>query len=142
MDLKTTIQKIIELAGFGDFSVDYDKENRKVSIFINEGDWLKDWLPSLVTNFSHLIKLLAKKAGEENVFIDINNYRREREQIIVDLARAAARKVLISRTEVKLPAMNAYERRLIHVELSTRPDVKTESQGEGTERCVIVKPLE
>jgi len=138
MDLKTTIQKIIELAGFGDFSVDYDKENRKVSIFINEGDWLKDWL----TNFSHLIKLLAKKAGEENVFIDINNYRREREQIIVDLARAAARKVLISRTEVKLPAMNAYERRLIHVELSTRPDVKTESQGEGTERCVIVKPLE
>ena len=33
--------------------------------------------------------------------------------------------------------MNAYERRLVHTELATRPDVKTESIGEGSERHIV-----
>jgi predicted RNA-binding protein Jag len=37
--------------------------------------------------------------------------------------------------------MNAYERRLIHAELAARPDVKTESLGEGRGRYVVVKPI-
>mgnify|MGYP001613694030 FL=1 len=89
----------------------------------------------------HLARMVAKKNGVENIFIDINNYRKERENIIVELAKASARKALLAKEEIKLPPMNAYERRLIHVELSTRPDVKTESMGEGRERYVVVKPL-
>ncbi|TSC82531.1 MAG: spoIIIJ-associated protein, partial [Parcubacteria group bacterium Gr01-1014_19] len=84
----------------------------------------------------------AKKHGiEANLFVDINNYRKERENLIVEIAKAAARKVTMTKAEVKLPAMNSYERRLIHMELSTRPDVKSESMGEGKERYVIVRPI-
>lgn len=139
--MKTTIQKIIELAGFNDYSIDLDQENRKLTIFINEGEWFKEWIPRLVNDFSHLVKILASKLNTETVFIDVNNYRKERENIITDLAKAAARKVIISKGEVKLPAMNAYERRLIHMELATRPDVQTESEGEGMNRCVVIRPL-
>ncbi len=73
--------------------------------------------------------------------MDINNYRRERERLISELAKAAARKALMNKQEVKLPAMNAYERRIIHLELASRPDVKTESYGEGRERYIVVKPI-
>ena len=38
--------------------------------------------------------------------------------------------------------MNAYERRLVHVELAVHPDVRTESEGDGRERCVVIKPIE
>ncbi len=139
--IKSTIQKILELAGFSDFSIDLDQENRKITIFINEGDWLKEWLPRLVGDLSHLVRVLAKKQNLETIFVDINSYRKERENIITDLAKAAARRAVITKSEVRLPAMNAYERRLVHTELSARPDVKTESQGDGIDRSVIIHPL-
>ncbi len=140
--LKQIIQQILEKVGLKDFSIEADSENRKISILINnEGEWLKEWLPRLVSEFNYLINIIHKKTSEESVFVDINNYRKERERLIIEIAKAAARKALLTKGEIKLPAMNAYERRLIHVELSTRPDVKTESVGTGQERGVIVKPI-
>lgn len=141
-EFKTKIKTLLDLLQLNEPSVDFDSENKKITIFANEGDWLKKHLPYLVADFERIANLLAKKYGiEENIFVDINNYRKERENLIVELAKAAARKVLLTKEEVKLPAMNAYERRLVHMELSTRPDVKSESLGEGPERHVIVKPL-
>jgi len=140
--LQQTMQKILELVGFSDFKVDLEPEGRRLTIFINEGEWFKNWLPRLITDLTLLARLVNKRNGQDQpVYLDINNYRKEREQLIVDLARAAARKVLLTKAEVQLPAMNAYERRLIHTELASRPDVKTESSGERAERRVVVKPL-
>ncbi len=139
---KEQVKKLVEMTGLNEPSVDFDPENRKIIIFANEGDWFKKHLPYVVSDLERLINLLSKKHGiEETVFVDVNNYRKERENIIVELAKAAARKVQLTKSEVKLPAMNAYERRLVHMELSTRPDVKSESLGEGRDRHVIVKPL-
>lgn len=139
-ELKQTIQKLLELGDFSDFSVETDLEGRRISIFIHDID-LSDFLPKLIWDFEHIVNLVAKKNNLDSFVVDINNYRRERERLIGELAKAAARKVLLNKEQVALPAMNAYERRLIHLELASRPDVKTESAGEGKERHVIVKPL-
>jgi len=140
--LQDKLKKIIELMGFSDFSVNYEAESNHFLIFINEGDIFKKFLPSFVTNLDHLVKLMANKIGETGiVFIDVNNYRRERENLILELARAASRKAATTREEVALPAMNAYERRLVHLEVSLHPDVKTESVGEGRSRYIVVKPI-
>jgi len=141
-EFQTQLKTLFERIGFHEPSLTFDFENRKVDVFIAEGEWFKKWLPSLVHDFDHVVKLLARKAGFENFFIDINNYRKERERLIVELAKAAARKASVGRELVRLPAMNAYERRLVHVELAVHPNVRTESEGEGKERCVIVKPIE
>lgn len=134
-------KKILELMGFSDFSVDAEPEGRRLRIFINEGDWFKPWVPKVVADLEHVLRLSAKKEDAEYVFVDVNNYRKERERLIIEIAKAAARKAVISKADVPLPAMNAYERRLVHTELGTRPDVKTESVGAGGERYVIVKPM-
>ncbi len=138
--LQDKLKKLIELMSFTDFSVNYEAESNRFLIFINESDIFKKFLPSFVTNLDHLVRLMANKSGEvKSIFIDINNYRRERENLILELARAAARKVVATKQEVPLPAMNAYERRLIHLELSSHPDVKTESIGEGKSRYIVIK---
>lgn len=139
--LHTQVENLIKKLGLNETAVDIDAEGRKISVFVNEGDWFKDWTPRIIGDLEHLLRLLAKKSDHAGFFVDINNYRKERERIIIELAKAAARKVLIAKTEVRLPAMNAYERRLVHVELAIHPEVKTESIGEGVERCVIVKPI-
>lgn len=141
-EFKAKIKNLLELMGLNEPSVAFDTENHKLTIFSNEGEWFKKHLPYVVADLERFANLLAKKHGlEENIFVDVNNYRKEREALIVELAKAAARKALLSKQEVKLPAMNAYERRLVHMELSTRPDVKSESSGEGPERYVTVKPI-
>ncbi len=141
--LQDKLKKLIELMGFADFSINYESGSNRFLIFINEGDFFKKLLPNFVTNLDYLVKLIASKTeGLGAVFIDINNYRKERESLILELARAASRKATATKQEVSLPAMNAYERRLIHLELSSHPDVRTESVGEGRERYIIIKPIQ
>ncbi len=139
-ELKEIIQKLLELAGFTDFSVDIEPAGKRITIFIHGID-LSGFLPKLIWDFEQLFNLMAKRKGLENFVVDLNNYRRERERLLIELAKAAARKALLNKESIDLPAMNAYERRLIHVELASRPDVKTESSGEGKERHVVVKPI-
>lgn len=140
-NLEQTVAKMVELMGLSGVEVAFDKENKKLSILAGEEEWLKRHIPELVKDFKHLINIIARKRGEESYFVDINNYRKEREYLIAALAKAAAQKTTSTKQEVRLPAMNSYERRLVHTELAMRPDVKTESMGEGRERCVVVKPL-
>jgi len=137
--LKQAIQKIFDVSGLS-YSVDIDEEGKRVNIFIHEESIKKDF-PKLVFEVEHLVQVMAKKLGIDRVNVDLNGYKKERENLIVELAKATARKVVVEKKEIALPAMNAYERRIVHVELATRPDIKTESFGEGQDRHIMIKPI-
>ena len=137
--LKQILQKIFDVSGLS-YSVDTDIEANRVSIFIHD-ESINSYFPKIVFEVEHLVKVIAKNQGIDRINVDFNNYRKERERLIGELAKAAARKVLAEKKEIALPVMNAYERRLVHSELATWPDVKTESIGEGPERHIVVKPL-
>ncbi|MFH1246295.1 MAG: R3H domain-containing nucleic acid-binding protein, partial [Candidatus Liptonbacteria bacterium] len=102
---------------------------------------IKENLPTIVESINYLLQLIAYKENEHALFLDVNNYRKEREHLIIELARATARKAVVTKQEVPLPAMNSYERRIAHMELASRPDVKTESIGKGKGRYVVVRPI-
>ncbi len=136
------IKTLIEGLGFTNYKVDIDAEHRHGAVFIYEDQELvKGNLPALVEAINHLVQLIAQKQNSQPIFFDINNYRRERETLIGELARAAARKVVATKEPISLPAMNSYERRIVHTELAANPEVRTESQGAGKERYVIIKPV-
>lgn len=139
-EIHLKITRLIELMGFNDFRVEPDAAFRKISIVINDNVVRDKHLPTLVLNLDRIVRLMAKQANHDPIVIDINNYRREREDLIVKLAKAAARKAALENTDVSLPVMNAYERRLVHTELAMRPDVTTESVG-TVSRFVVVKPI-
>lgn len=136
------LKKLVELLGFDDYKVDVDAEHHHARLFIhNDPGLVKENLPVMVESFNLLLQLLAKKRNEQPIFLDVNNYRSERESLIVELVRAAARKVVATQKEIPLPVMNSYERRLAHLELAHHPDVFTESVGKGKSRYVVVKPI-
>jgi hypothetical protein len=140
--IKKTLENLLLAAGFKGCSVDFDTAGSRFSVFLEEGEWIREWIPRLVADLGFIARTIGRRAGVHGmVYVDVNNYRKERERLIVEIAKAAARKVLVTKTEVELPAMNAYERRLVHTELATRPDVKTESAGDRRGRRVVVKPL-
>jgi len=140
---ETLAQKLVEGMGFRDFRVEVKPEEKHGAIFIYDGgNFLKEQLPSFVEGLNHLCQMIAKKNNIEAIFFDVNNYREERKNLISELARAAAKKAMATKGPVSLPAMNSYERRLVHVALAMHPEVTTESTGDGKERYVIIKPIE
>jgi len=139
--MERVIQKLktlLEIMGFNEARVNFDETHRKISIFI-EDEIIRKQIPNILPAFDCLVNLIARQEGENSVIVDLNYYRKERERLIIELARAAARKALATQTPIELPPMNAYERRLVHMEITTHPDLTTESIGQGKERRVVVK---
>jgi len=135
------IEKLVNLFGFREAKTTFDEERRKISLVIDD-KLVYDNMTTLLPALDHVFGLICRKQGQNPFILDINYYRRERERLIEELARAAAKKAMITKQNVELPAMNSYERRLVHVEISTHPELCTESIGEGKERKVVVKRLE
>ncbi|MEK7195659.1 MAG: R3H domain-containing nucleic acid-binding protein [Patescibacteria group bacterium] len=138
-NLKEQLNKLVSLMGFTNFSIEADSGNKIISLTLEDPTLTTERLPGLVLNLNRVVRLLAKKYDVYPVLVDVNGYRKERERLILELARAAARRAVATKEAVNLPAMNAYERRIIHAELSVRPDVITESVGNDKERYVVVR---
>jgi len=73
--------------------------------------------------------------------IDINNYQKDRLGRLTEMAGKLAQEVLSQKQSKWLPPMNSYERRLIHVMLAKVEGIRTESEGEGEERRVVIKAV-
>ncbi|MFA5086223.1 MAG: R3H domain-containing nucleic acid-binding protein, partial [Candidatus Paceibacterota bacterium] len=88
-----------------------------------------------------LRKVIKKETGKEFYFsLDIDNYKKNKEDYLRDVARSVADEVARTGREKELPFTSSFDRRVVHMELADRADVMTESAGEGEERKVIVKP--
>jgi predicted RNA-binding protein Jag len=139
--LQQKINQMMELMGFQDFKIEVQDEKRLIAVMIYDQFLTPERLQEVIPHFTYLIRLMAKQMNVGPIIVDVNNYREERERIIIDLAKAAARRAVATNAEVELPPMNSYERRLIHAELATRPDIATESKGEGKDRHVTIKVI-
>jgi len=79
----------------------------------------------------------------QNIFylnLDINDYKKKKIEYLRDLAKELADQVSFTKREKALLPMSAYERRIVHAELSQRTDVITESQGDSFDRHIVIKP--
>lgn len=78
--------------------------------------------------------------GSLIVSLDIGNYHENRRKQLEILATKTAKEVAQTKIAVKLDPMNAFDRRIIHTKLSEWRDVITESEGDGEERALVIKP--
>lgn len=105
--------------------------------------------PLLIGNKGHtlealqtLIKNLIGSYTKDYIVVtlDIGSYRANRIHQLEILATKTAKSVAKTKIAVKLDPMNSFERRVIHEKLSDWRDVYTESEGEGEERAIVIKP--
>jgi len=90
----------------------------------------------------HLLNAIFKKEIGEEFFLDLDveGYKEKKIKYLKELARSVADEVALTKKERILEPMPAYERRIIHLELASRPDVTTESIGKEPKRRVVIKP--
>ncbi len=90
----------------------------------------------------YMINLMVSRKMGSRVLIsvDVEHYRRRREDSLLGLARRMADRVRQTGRSVTLEPMPAAERRIIHLSLSDDDSVTTGSVGEGDRRKVVIYP--
>lgn len=74
-----------------------------------------------------------------NVSIDASKYKEKQNYFLEKKVKKIAREVTLSKMEVRLDPMNAYDRRVVHEALQGFKYIKTESEGEEPNRYIVVK---
>ncbi len=86
---------------------------------------------------------LGAKDGEESkaplFLVDVNDYRTRQIKDLQAKALMMAERARSFQYDVELSPMSAYERLIVHTTLQGAPDVKTESEGEGRSRRVVIR---
>ncbi len=76
----------------------------------------------------------------EKIWFDCGNFRAMRIEELQLAARAAAEKVRSTGAPFRFAPMSSRERRIVHLALREEKDLRTESDGEGGRRSVVVYP--
>lgn len=87
------------------------------------------------------LEMLHLASGEhEKVCFDCQNRRSMRIQELRAAADVAAEKVRKTGTPYHFSPMSSRERRIVHLALRDETDLRTESEGEGAQRRLVVYP--
>lgn len=82
---------------------------------------------------------IERKPDGLGVLIDINGFQKKRIENIHATAHMMAERARYFKSNIEVDPMPAFERRIVHEFLSDATDLKTESQGEGFSRRVVIK---
>jgi len=125
-----------------------------VSLSTEQPNLLIGQYGSNLQSLQHLVGIVARRkmSGDENVKgdseneirfnIDVNNYKKQKKESLVKLAETMADQVFYSKNSVALRPMSSYERKIIHLEISGKKNLATESTGDDLMRRVIIKYVE
>ena len=116
-------------------SIDIDIVSDDSSVIGHRGEVLDalQYLSSLM--------LSEHGSGFRRVTVDAEGYRGKREKTLQRLAQNLEQKVKRTGKPVNLEPMNPYERRIIHTTLQNSKYVTTESDGQGNQRHVVIRPV-
>ena len=95
-----------------------------------------------LASLQYLVNLIVSKQTNRRVAfaVDVDGYRRRREEALVGLAKRTAARVRGTGRSVTLEPMPPNERRIVHLALQDDPAVVTVSIGEGEARKVAITP--
>lgn len=145
-----TLQKIADellsqMSTSSKATVTYNKESDSYEVTIeagNETGLLIGKKGETLTSIQTMLGMLLKEeVGEwKRVVVNVGDYREKEEDYLKNLAVNAANRARETGQPQSLYNLNSAQRRIIHMVLSEEKGVVTESQGEGNERYLIVKP--
>ncbi|HUO56272.1 MAG TPA: R3H domain-containing nucleic acid-binding protein [Candidatus Paceibacterota bacterium] len=150
--VETTLKDLLQALGLPHSGIERSELAGQVIFTIDVGDdRVLGNNPDLVHALDHLVKKIVEKQaggktsdadseeGRTMFLIDINGQRIKHIKDLQTKAIMMAERARSFQYDVELTPMSSYERLIIHTTLQDAPNVKTESQGEGRNRRVVIK---
>lgn len=84
--------------------------------------------------------MLKGQTGEwYRLIVNVGDYRQKQEEKLKELATQSADRAVETKESQPIYNLNASQRRIVHMHLSERDDITTESEGVEPERYLVIK---
>lgn len=139
------LEGLLDIADLdGDIDIDVEGQRAQVSVLeVNAGDLghLVGANGEVLEALQELARLAATQAtGERSrLMLDIAGFRSRRRAELVAIATAAVAEVGESGEPVRLAAMNAFERKVVH-DVVTAAGLSSTSEGVEPDRRIVIRP--
>ena len=143
--VRSFLESVLGLLGV-EVEVDIDIEEDGLHCDLNtsdeDGGLLIGRHGSTLDSLQYLTLRVLQAEGFERmrITLDVGGYRTRREKVRRELAHGVGAKVLDSGRPYHFDPMSAMERRVVHMSLMEVQGLRTESEGEGRNRHVVVFP--
>lgn len=141
---KNQLEELLTFFGLNTtVTVERDGENVELQVPADTAGRLIGHHGETLRAIQHIINMMVRAKTRERVYVsvDIAGYKQARAEALTAQALAAADKAVGDNEKQELRPMTPAERRIVHMALSERSDVTTESAGEGTDRRVVIVPV-
>lgn len=142
-ETKAFVRTLIDHMGLmAEINVKEDDETIRVNLAGPKMGLIIGYRGETLDALQYITNLAINKDRDESykrIVIDTEGYRTKREDTLKNLADKTAWKVKKYNRTMRLDPMNAYERRIIHSQLQSNPDVRTYSEGEEPFRKVVIE---
>ncbi len=141
------LEGLLDIADLdGDIDTDIEGDRAQVSILeVSKGDLsiLVGDDGKVLEALQELARLAAGQAtgDRSRLMLDIAGFRLARRQELEALATTAIKEVESTGEPVRLAAMNAFERKVVH-DVVTSSGLLSESEGVDPDRRIVIKPAE
>lgn len=143
--METKVSEILEnilglLSLEGSFETEEKEEGVFVSIDTKDPGRLIGQQGQTLQALQLLVNQITSRQlpSSKRVVIDIANWRKGKEEELLNQAKSWAQKVLEGKENLELEPMPSWQRRIIHMTISETDGVKSESVGEGAERHIVI----
>lgn len=120
------------------------------SVEVNQPHYFWDRGGEALFAINHLVRRIIENKTSHNeelnekqrglgILVDVNGFQKKRIENIHATAHMMAERARYFKSNIEIDPMPAFERRIVHEFLSDATDLKTESQGEGFSRRVVIK---
>lgn len=141
--LTSILSEMFKITGEEDLQYSIDRRENQVILNIKGSDvsHFIGYKGKTIESFQSILNSMLQREDEDyaKVFVEVNDYKKQKEEKLKRLANKMANNVIRFRKPIRLEPMSAYERLIIHTELANRDDVETESIGEEPRRRVVIK---
>lgn len=145
--MESIVSEILEnilgmMALEGSFEVVENDEDVRVTIETADPGRLIGFRGETLDALQFLVNQIASKKSEtfKRVVIDVEGWRKNKEEDLAKRAKVWAEEVLESGEELSLEPMPSWQRRIIHLVIEETTGVESESIGDGRDRHLVIKP--
>lgn len=144
-EIKKIVEEFLQKTSF-DFStvssdLDMDSGSFTFSTESKDSNILIGKNGETIQAINYLIKRIVENKFKENtprLSVDINNYQKSKIEKIKTTAHMMSERARFFKSKVALEPMNPFERRIVHEYVSGHKDLKSESEGFGTMRHIVI----
>ncbi|MFA7682043.1 MAG: R3H domain-containing nucleic acid-binding protein [Candidatus Peribacteraceae bacterium] len=146
--IQSTLTNILDALHLQCSKIDVHQEEEltRVDITSDDPSRIIGWHGETLNALQHLVKAIVRTQEKLDrapfIVLDVDGYRRAQEDKVRRIAEQKADFVRRTGSRVALAPMSPYFRRIVHLHISSSPelqDLTTESTGEGDYRQIVLR---